>query len=151
MKHVWSVFCRHMVEDKRTGNPSLIDVTDRIEFRGSLPEERPINLPIPFPFYIVSKWWRDPHLDLEDYAARVRWLSPDGDELRRFDYQLAFGELERLHTIGELRELHYSKNGTYHLEIEYLDDDDWITVAVIPLDVIHEVPESEENASEPTE
>lgn len=151
MKHVWSVFCRHVVDDKRTGNPSLIDITDRIGFRGNLPDERPIKLPIPFSFFIVSKWWRDTKSDLKKYAARVKWLSPDGDELRSFDHQLVFGEHAKLHTFGEIRELHYSKNGTYQLEVEYQDNDEWITVAVMPLDVVHELPESDERESEPTD
>lgn len=150
MKHVWSVFCRHMVEDRRTGNPSLIDITDRIAFRGDLPEERPINLPFPFPFFIVSKWSRSADADVENRRTRVRWLSPDGDELRIFEHELDFGERGgNLHAVGEVQELQYIKNGTYQLEVAYLDHDDWVVVASIPLDIVHEQPEPEEE-SEPT-
>ena len=152
MKHVWSVFCRHMVEDKRTGNPSLIDITERIGFRGDLPGERPINLPFPFPFFIVSKWSRNADSDLGNYKARVRWLSPDGDELRTIEHELGFGERgANLHHMVEVQELQYLKNGTYQLEVAYLDNEDWIKVASIPLDIVHEEPETEQHESEPTE
>ena len=36
MKHVWSVICLKYLEDKETGNLSLIDITDRIGLQGRI-------------------------------------------------------------------------------------------------------------------
>ena len=94
------VFCRHVVEDKRTGNPSLIDITERIGFRGDLPEG---NGPVK-PAFSISLLHRIEvveklklTLSLGNYIqARVIWLSPDGDELAQLiEHELGFGERGR--------------------------------------------------------
>ncbi len=56
MIHIWTVFCRNVLEEKNSGNLSLVDLVDRTTFRADLPEERPFTVPFPIPFYIVSSW-----------------------------------------------------------------------------------------------
>ena len=58
MRHIWTVFCRNVLEDKNTSNMGLVDIVERITFSAELLDERPFTLPFPLPFFIVSKWWK---------------------------------------------------------------------------------------------
>ena len=141
MKHIWSVFCRDVLEDKTTDVPSLISVTERIGFRGEIPDERPFDLPFPFPVHIVSNWWRVAPDDSTSFEVRVRFLSPDQTEMRSLSYEVEFGSNNKFRSIGRITDLPYSENGVYEFEISYQKDDDWIAVASIPLEIVHEGPD----------
>lgn len=138
MKHIWTVFCRDVLEEKSTDVPSLINVTERIGFRGDLPDERPCTLPFPFPVHIVSNWWREESDVSNDFVVRVRFLAPDRTELRSLPYDIEFGPGTKFRSIGRIVDLPFTENGVYEFEISYQDGGEWIQVAGIPLEIVHE-------------
>ena len=151
MKHIWSILCRNLLEDKTSGNASLIEVTERIGFRGELPDERPVVLPFPFPMHIVSNWWRDSDEDNEKYPCQVRFFSPDREELRANEYEVNLEDFPRMRVFGQIGDLPFTVNGIYEFEVAYKKNENWEVVARIPLEIVHEQPEPEEQESEPTE
>lgn len=151
MKHVWTVFCGNVLENKRSGTPSLVDVTERIGFSADLQDGEDISLPLPFPFFLVSCWWKDDQEDSQSYQARIRFLSPDGKELRNLEFSIKFEKSVKFHTLGEVRDLPFTRNGSYVFEVEYLEDGRWMSATSIPLEIVHENPETKEQAGELTE
>ena len=149
MKHIWSMVCRNLLEDKITNNPSLIDVTEHIGFRGELPDERPVNLPFPFPFLVVSNWWRDDEDDRAKYVCRVRFISPDHSELKKIEFEVNLEEVTNMRTFGQISDLPFTESGIYEFEVAYKATNRWKVVAKIPIAITHEQPESDES-SEPT-
>ena len=146
MKHIWSVFCRDVLEEKTTDVPSLINVTERIGFRGEFPEKRPFDLPFPFPVHLVSNWWREASDDSASYLVRVRFLAPDRTELISLDYDVEFDSNKNFRSIARIGGLPFTENGVYEFEISYKRDEEWFRVAAIPLEIIHEQPEPEQES-----
>ena len=151
MKHVWSIVCRNLLEDKITNNPSLIDVTEHIGFTGDLPDERPVTLPFPVPFLVVSNWWRDDDDDRAKYPCRLRIISPDSTQLKTIEFEVNLEEVASMRTFGHVSEFPYTVNGVYQFEIAYKPTNRWKVVARIPLAITHEEPESEQQESDSTD
>ena len=149
MNHIWTVFCRDVLEDKNSDVPSLISVTERIAFGGEIPDDRPFDLPFPFPFHIVSSWWRTPSEDTPNHTVRVRFLAPDETELHSIEYEIEFGDGNRFRSFGRIASLPYSENGIYRFEILYKIENEWFSATSIPLEIVHVHSEPEEE-SEPT-
>lgn len=140
MRHIWSVFCRTLLEDKTSNNPSLIDVTERISFKADLFEDRPFILPLSSSLFLISNWRRNEDGDCLKYPARTRFLSPDGTELLNFEYTVDLENSEKMRANGQIGSLSYTENGVYEFEISFKDGNDWKPVASIPLEIVHEGP-----------
>ena len=153
MRHIWTVLCQNCIVDSTSNNPSLIEIPDRVGFKGDLPDERPLELSLPTPFYLVSKWWKDNSADAVIHNALGRIFSPKGKQLTQFDIPFEFGKSAGHRTIGTVEKLLYSEDGVYEFQIctRESEAENWIPVASIPLEIVHEQPESEQQESEPTE
>ncbi len=138
MKHIWSVFCRSLLEDKTSNNPSLIEVTERISFKADLSDGHPVDLPFPSPLFVVSNWRRNKNGDCLKYPSRLRFLSPQGLELLNVEHEVDLENSEKMRVNGKIGSLPYTENGVYEFEISYKDGNDWKTVASIPLEIVHE-------------
>lgn len=145
MNHIWTVFCRDVLEDKTSDVPSLIGVTERIGFQGNLPEERPFDLPFPMPFHIVSYWWRQTLDEPQSYMVRVRFIAPDETELQSNKYSVEFEDANTFRSIGRIGSLPYYGNGVYKFEVSYKKNNRWTRVASIPLEITHEEPKPQES------
>ena len=151
MRHIWSVICRSLLEDKISGKSSLIDITERISFKGDPPDERPITLPFPVPLHVVSSWRRESEECTNKYPCRLRIVSPSGEVLRTMDFEVNLEDFVGMHTFGRIDDLPFTVSGIYEFELAYCNDEDWVHVAQVPLEVIHEQPEPEQPESEPTD
>lgn len=148
MRHIWTVFCRNVLEDKNTSNMGLVDIVERITFSAELLDERPFTLAFPLPFFIVSNWWKVDVNDESNFFTRIRFISPEGTELLNDEQRLEFENNAKLRISGQVGSLPYTVNGIYEFEIAYKDAEDWKVVARIPLEIIHEQAEPEQQ-SEP--
>lgn len=150
MKHIWTVVCHNVLEDKNTGNLSLVGILERITFSADLPAERPYTMPIQRPLYIVSNWLNQEEVSTTDFFTRIRFLSPDRTELVNEEVKLEFDNSPKLRVSGQVGSLPYTINGIYEFEVAIKLDGDWNVVAQIPLEIVHEQPEPEQQESEPT-
>ena len=148
MRHIWSVLCRHAIEDKDSNNFSLIETISQVSFKGDIPPERPINLPISY--HIVSLWRRRNDRDGCDYPVRMRIMAPGDVELDSDELTAELSEHGSCTTIFSSGSLHYTENGIYEFEISYRQDEKWIVATQVPLKVTHKQPEPEQQESEPT-
>ena len=150
MKHIWTIMCLNTIADKKTNNVSLIEVVDRLVLEGSLPDVRPLNLPFPLPLHVVSNWWRDDDEDRFQYQARMSLISPQGETLKSFETTVNLEDYPRFRATLEMETFPFTGSGIYMLEISYLDENRWTPAASVPLEIVHEQPEPEQQASEPT-
>ncbi len=67
------------------------------------------------------------------------------------EQKLEFENIAKLRISGQVGSLPFTVNGIYEFEVAYKNNEDWEVVARIPLEVVHEQPEFEEENSEPTE
>lgn len=149
MRHIWSVVCRYALEDRNSNNVSLIETMTQFSFRGDLPERRPVN--VPFRLQIVSLWRRNmPEKDVM-YSQKVRLLSPQGVELTAAEGTIDFQSYDTFRMITSLDTIPFTVNGIYEFELSHKPDNSWVPVACIPLEIIHEQPEPEQQESEFTD
>lgn len=149
MRHIWTVFCRNVLEDKNTSNLGLVDIVERITFGAELLDERPFTLAFPLPFFIVSNWWKVDENDESSFITRIRFISPEGTELLNDEQRLEFENTSKLRVSGHVGSLPYTVNGTYEFEVAYKSENSWEVVARIPLEIVREQPEPEQEVSEP--
>ena len=147
MRHVWTVLCRTLLEDQNSNNPSLIEATERIAFKAEVGDERPLDLPFPTPLVLVTNWWSDGKEDRRKYLAKVRFISPEEDELLSFEHEVDLERGEKMRVNGQIGSLPYTVNGIYEFEISYLKDEEWTPVTSIPLEIIRQEPDSEGSES----
>ncbi len=138
MRHIWSVLCQHCIVDGSSNNLNLINIPDRVEFKGELPAERPLELPLHSPFYIVSKWWADEG-ENKVYHALGRIISPAGKQLTEFGFSFEVKQYTGHRTTGKIETLLYAGDGIYEFQICTRDNanSEWRAVASIPLEIVH--------------
>ena len=141
MRHLWTIFCRTFLEDKRTNNLSLIEVTESIAFGGELAGAERVDLPLSPPFNLVSSWRREAANESKSIKARVRFVSPDGETLIELDHDVEFGENEKTRAIGHFGSLPYTVNGVYEFEVSFEENGQWTPVAHLPLEITCDEPE----------
>ena len=148
MKHIWTVFCRNVLEDKNSGNLSLVDIVERMTFGADLPDERPYMVPIPTPHFIVSSWLKPDDTDQAKCYTRIRFMSPDGTALVNYVLMLEFENSPKLRVSGQVESLPYTVNGTYEFEVSYGSEGDWKVAARVPLEMVLSRPELDEEVIE---
>lgn len=149
MRHIWSVACRYAIEDRDSNNFSLIETLSQVSFKGDIPSERPINLPITY--HIVSQWRRRYDRDRCDYPVRMRVIAPGDVELDSDELTAKLSEHDTCTTIFSSSSFQYMDNGIYEFEISYRRGENWIAATRVPLKVTHEQSQPVHTASESME
>ena len=146
MKHVWSVICLNYIVDKETGNLSLIDIPNRLGFRGELPDTRPFELPLPSPFFLVSTWRRSGDKKESTETVLVKIYGPNDKVIGDFEVSVPFTDSQLHRTYGKTNSILYQEDGLHRFEICIKEDGEWSPVASIPLELVHEQPEPEQES-----
>ena len=136
MRHIWSVVCRHALEDKDSRNFSLIEALVQLSFGGAIPDSRPI--PLPLDFHIASLWRRDEKHEKSEYDTRVRLISPSGDNLLEIAVPIDFKGSDSHRTNIDLNHFPYTTDGLYEFEVSYFEHDMWVIATSVPVKVAHE-------------
>jgi len=151
MKHVWSVLCRNYIVDEQTKNLSLIDIPNRLDFKGQLPDSRPIEIPLKVDYYFISTWMRESDAEQSKQDISVRVKEPNGNIAGHFGFEVDLEGAYGHRTFGKLDKVLYTVNGVYELQICVREADTWTPVAFIPLEIVHEQTKPEQQKSEPAE
>jgi hypothetical protein len=143
--HVWSVLCRLSIIDGQRNNVSLIEVMERLSFKGDFEIEQNKIYGVPFPVELVTLWSRsDPDIP-EASQARVLMISPKGQVLNEENghtYSIDLTEYQRFRAIGRFEGLPFVGNGVYKFLIQSFDEEheQWINETSIPLEIVMEIP-----------
>lgn len=149
MRHLWSVICQFALEDKTTNNLSLIETVEGIRFQ--IPNDHEtefISIPLSSPIQFVSMWWRTNFEIGEQTMTRVLILAPNGKELGQMSILVNLTAHLRFRSRIQLNGLPFTVNGIYEFEVQYQENDEWIPVTRIPLEIIREEILESEHTSE---
>lgn len=141
MKHIWSVLCRQSIIDSRGNNISLIEVAEKISFKG--PPEFPSGekIALPLSMELVTLWTRnDPEVP-ETGRARLLIFSPSSELLNEggFEYEVNLqGDYLRSRSMAQLEALPFVESGIYWYIVENYDEQnqEWREEASVPLELV---------------
>jgi hypothetical protein len=143
VEHIWSVLCRLSIVDQQRNNVSLIEIMERLLFRGEeveIPEDQVAGLP--YPVELVSLWSRSDPDTPEVSRARVLVYSPEGQSLNTegHEYSVDLTQYQRFRAMGRFDVLPFVGNGFYRFVVQKFDEDShsWVDVASIPLEIVRE-------------
>jgi hypothetical protein len=143
VEHIWSVVCRLSIVDQQRNNVSLIEIMERLQFRGEeveIPEDQVAGLP--YPVELVTLWSRSELNTPEVSRARVLVVSPEGKSLNEEgqEYPVDLTQYQRFRAMGRFDVLPFVGNGLYRFVVQKFDEDNdsWVNVASIPLEIVRE-------------
>jgi hypothetical protein len=135
--HAWSVLCEKVITDSETKNLSL-DVVEQLTF-GGLPPMPPgaKGFVVPVRLSLVSLWYRaDPDIGGK-CKARIRVLSPEGEEVGTMDTPVDLSSAPRARLISRWDFLLVSRSGLYWFVVSSeKPKEGWMEVARVPLQVV---------------
>lgn len=141
--HIWTVVCSMSVTDKETNNISLFNVIEQLTI---LTQPQPNMIP-QFSLDIVTLWGRSDDAITAQGCSRVTLVSPSGEEIGQGEGEIDLVKHERLRARRRFPlGLNLKDAGRYYFRIELKldDEEEWHTVAKIPLKVTIESPPSDE-------
>ena len=137
MEHIWTVVCEKSITDSRSNNISLINVIEQIRFA---PQEGVQTVPITG-LEVISMWCRSDSNTPETGNSRTTLLSPSGDELGQDKTIIDLTKYQRIRRTWMFVGFPFTGAGRYHFVAQRQIDDQWETVATVPLEIILGVPE----------
>lgn len=145
MKHLWSLLCSKYIIDGTSKNLSLIEIADVLTFKVHLPNERPLELPLPSPLYLVSSWIRESDAEAQIVDALIRVRAPGGSIMQELPFHVDFQQTLGSRTYGTVTSIPFECNGTYEFEVCITDGDDWKEVGTVPVQIFNLFPIQESN------
>lgn len=145
--HVWTVVCSRAVVDRFTNNVSLQNAIEQFSIKG---EPEPDAL-LPIPFEIMTLWTRSDLNVPATGSQRLTLISPSGEKMKEMVFTLNLtGKYRRFRTRAAFNGLIASEPGRYVFQVEFQEtaEHDWQIVANVPLEVIFEQPEVDQDGSE---
>jgi len=134
--HAWTVICEKAIIDQASNNISL-DVMEQIMIQGPpIPEDQE-RIFVPAPLTVASLWYRENPDKPCRGRARIKTISPGGEELGVFEIDIDLTKAKRTRTICKMNGLPINKgeNGSYSFILELEQEDKWHEVANVPLEV----------------
>lgn len=131
-RHVWSVLCDRSYTDKDTNNV-LLACLEQLNIRAAkIPaefSESPMVF-IPVRHEIMTLW---DEVGNEAWSVRVRVKCPNGNEVVAGPMELRGEGRPRLRSQFKLEHLPFGGEGNYVFQVEELQGDDYVRVAMLPL------------------
>ena len=144
-QHIWTVPCRFSMTDRETNNMSLIEVLEQFTVP-AVPPKQPNRALVPAIFDVVTLWGRDDDEQEEDSFGRLSLISPNGETLLEYPYQIDLRENKRFRSAARIVGVPARQTGRYQFRIEQRGaaNDEWQAVASIPLIVKQRTPAAAE-------
>jgi len=134
IRHVWTVACIHAVVDQESNLLSLLDVIEQITIPGTPAPNKAIGITLD----LTSLWVREDPDVPEQGHARVRFVSPSGNELKSIQTNVDLSEHERLRSRGRFVGLPAPEAGRFTFRVDLANEgtEEWNEVALIPIRIV---------------
>jgi hypothetical protein len=145
--HVWTVVCSRAVIDETSKNISIQNVIERFTVEG---DPKPDSF-IAIPFDVITLWARSDFASPARGRGRTVLLSPAGIQLGSHEFDLDMsGNYRRYRARLHFNGLPANQAGRYVFRVDLLKEgeNEWRTVATIPVEVIFEQPDTDQRESE---
>jgi hypothetical protein len=141
IEHVWSVVCGRATTDRESNNISLVDVFEQLNLLGPVPGPAPIAVEgeapkqpaVPLQFELVSLWIRQNPDEEEESVGRIRFVSPQNQDLIAHEFPVNLVHNPRMRTQLKSSAIPLAGPGRYRFVVEIRRAGAWDTVARIPL------------------
>ena len=139
IRHVWTVYCREVLIDKRTNNVSMIQAIESIGLSvGGDEIDSGEDINVPFNSWLITLWARKAWDTPVTSKMRIRFIGPDGSELINSTTIVNLQEHRRNRANAEMNGLRVKESGVYEWVVERLEDDredSWVEEARIPVGI----------------
>lgn len=151
-EHIWSVLCSKSVIDKDSQQVSLFDVIESVTVKLAEPPPPPSHTrAIAFHTELITLWRRSDPKSPETANCRCELITPTGERIASSSVQMDFSKA-RFRSNFKSDALPIQGSGTYLFNIAVqVSEDEWNTVASIPLEVSVTVAENEGKKDDNTE
>ena len=133
IRHIWTVFCEKTAIDQESNAVSLFGVIE--ELHAELAEGTEFPLVAPLPAAVVSFWSREDLAVGTEAKQRLRFLSPEGEELGSFLADIDLESATRSRTVVRFNALRLAGPGWHEWEVSWRvsEEEPWAVVARVPL------------------
>jgi hypothetical protein len=152
IQHIWTLPCRFSLANGDTNNVSLIEVIEDISIPLP-PPQPPVWGLVPALFDVVTVWARQNDDAPTSGFGRLSIVSPGGESLVHYDYDIDLRENRRVRNIGRVLGFPAREPGRYFFRVEYRinANDAWQQVSNFPIAVnILRPPETQRTESRGT-
>jgi hypothetical protein len=134
IQHIWTIPCRIATTDRESNNVSLIEVLEEFTIPAVVPQQPERGL-VPAIFDVVTLWARADDDQPVAGTGRMSFLSPDGEALFAYEYEIDLRESRRIRSVGRVLGFPAPSPGRYHFRIECRvgDGGPWEQLALVPL------------------
>jgi hypothetical protein len=137
IRHIWSVLCEKSIIDHDTNNISLVNIFEQFTI---MADPIPDGI-LPITAELVTLWARDKDMAPSTSKQRLSIIDPEENIIKEIIMDIDLTKASHLRCRAILKGLPVSKSGDYLFRIEYLgDQDNWISVALVPLSISFEPP-----------
>ena len=138
IQHIWTIPCRVSITDRETNNISMIEVLEEITLPTAL-EQQPDSQLVPAIFDVITLWGRQNDETPESGFGRFQLVSPSGEALMTYEYDVDLQVHQRRRILGRLIGFPLVPAGKYRFQVERRHDRDavWEIVATIPIAIRH--------------
>ena len=140
--HVWTVLCSRAVVDHMSNNVSIQNVIEQIVIKESPTPNGRLN----YSMDIVSFWVRSDPGAPASGRIRLSYNTPSGENIGSFGGEIDLTAVERARNIFHFESLPAREPGRHYffMEIQIGDNDEWQKVAAIPLMILFEPSDNEQ-------
>lgn len=133
IEHVWTVLCTRSSVDKETNNISIFEVIEQLTIKDNAGKPGLA----PGPFEIVSLWSRTAADEPSRGEARLLFQTPGGRTSISQTHEIDLRQYRRLRSRHRIPAIPIDGPGLYTLVVEFrqLDQEEWVQVVKIPLEV----------------
>jgi hypothetical protein len=139
MKHIWSILCERIIEDKRTNLISYLTAIELVQVK---------QVPFRIPFLAMGSLWVSNDEQGGLIETRLKRIDPDKSEKVLIPRIRAEFTTKRYRSHMLLNGLEFDQSGLYLFRLESLNESKWEIVAEIPLDLTVVLPTGEKNDTE---
>ncbi len=140
IRNVWAVLCKHIIENKKTNNTTLIESLEKltIEIRPGFVSQR---LNIDFPYSLATYWFNDDKVNSVTGTFRLRLITQSGHTTIPLEQAIDLAPHAFKKWYINFSAMGADGEGVYFFELHFKEDGKsrWNRVATIPFHVAYKV------------
>lgn len=138
IEHIWTVVCSMSVIDRETNNLSLFNIIEQLNILAQPQSDMTLQLTL----NVVTLWGRVDYAIPAQGSSRITFLSPLGEAIGQVEGEIDLSKHERLRMFRRFPlGLNLKDSGRYcfRIELRMKDEEHWLTVANVPLQVVVDI------------
>jgi hypothetical protein len=147
--HIWTLVCSRAVIDNRTKNVSAQNILEQLKIQDIPKPDGMLNIP----FDVVTLWGRSDVDSPLEGVSRLSFVFPSGEIAGIHEYEINLLDTQNYRYIAHFEQIPVREPGRHYFRValKLEDEGEWLEVNKIPIMIIFEPPEDEEEEITPKE